>query len=161
MDHDAQLEDKLRRRLKKCLQETKHGDVSALEHQPPVEVVVGTVAMPTTLGAQVECVDIPEEAESDQGNCYFAKSFKRPLIYRYNTFFVAPCCDLPVAWKQGSNLKPQKREADVHTTHHTQRRTSQRKTGNRSETFEYLGGRSDVYAQKSWRFGSEEIDMNE
>lgn len=60
MDHDAQLEDELRCRLKEGLQETEHGDVSALKHQPPVEVAAGPVAVPTALGAQVQGVDIPE-----------------------------------------------------------------------------------------------------
>ena len=60
MDHDAQLEDELRRRLQEGLQQAEHGDVSALKHQPPVEMAAGTVAVPTALGAQVEGVDVPE-----------------------------------------------------------------------------------------------------
>lgn len=60
MDHDAQLEDELRGRLQEGFQEAEHGDVSALEHQPPVEVAAGPIAVPTALGAQVEGVDVPE-----------------------------------------------------------------------------------------------------
>lgn len=60
MDHDAQLEDELRCRFQEGLQEAEHGDVSALKHQPPVEMATGPVAVPTALGAQVEGVDVPE-----------------------------------------------------------------------------------------------------
>lgn len=59
MDHDAQLEDELRSRLQEGLQEAQHGDVSALKHQPPVEVATGPIAMQTALGAKVEGVDVP------------------------------------------------------------------------------------------------------
>lgn len=60
VDHDAQLEDELRSRFEEGLQQAQHGDVSALKHQPPVEVTAGPVAMPTALGTKVESVDVPE-----------------------------------------------------------------------------------------------------
>lgn len=59
MNHDAQLQDELRRRLQEGLQQAQHGDVGALEHQPPVEVTAGPVPVPPALGAQVEGVDVP------------------------------------------------------------------------------------------------------
>lgn len=61
VDHDAQLQNKLWGWLQEGLQEAEHGDVSALKHQPPVEVAAGPVAVPAALGAQVEGVDVPED----------------------------------------------------------------------------------------------------
>jgi len=60
VDHDAQLEDELRSRLQEGFQEAQHGDVSALKHQPPVEVATWPVAVATALGTKVESVDVPE-----------------------------------------------------------------------------------------------------
>lgn len=60
MDHDAQLQDQLGGGLQEGLQQAEHGDVSTLKHQPPVEVTAGPVAVPATLGAEVEGVDISE-----------------------------------------------------------------------------------------------------
>lgn len=65
MDHDAELQDELRSRLQEGLQEAEHGDVSTLEHQPPVELAAGPAAVPATLGAQVESVDISEGTEKE------------------------------------------------------------------------------------------------
>ncbi|TNN46337.1 hypothetical protein EYF80_043455 [Liparis tanakae] len=52
VDHDAQLEDELRSRLQEGFQEAQHGDVSALKHQPPVDVARCPVAVPTALGSK-------------------------------------------------------------------------------------------------------------
>lgn len=60
MDHDAQLQNELWSRLQEGLQEAEHGDVSALKHQPPVELAAGPVAVPAALGTQVEGVDVSE-----------------------------------------------------------------------------------------------------
>lgn len=67
VDHDAQLQDELGRRLQEGFQEAEHGDVSALEHQPPVEVAPGSGAVPAALSAQVEGVDISEDQRQKQG----------------------------------------------------------------------------------------------
>lgn len=61
MNHDAQLQDELRRRLQEGLQQAEHGNVGAFEHQPPVEMTTGPVAVPPALGAQVEGVDISKK----------------------------------------------------------------------------------------------------
>lgn len=67
MDHDTQLQDQLGGGLQEGFQEAEHGDVSALEHQPPVEVAARSAAVPAALSAQVEGVDVPEEQRQGQG----------------------------------------------------------------------------------------------
>lgn len=61
MNHDAQLQDKLRGRFQEGFQEAEHSDVSALKHQTPVEVAPGAAAVPAALSTQVEGVEVPEE----------------------------------------------------------------------------------------------------
>lgn len=65
-DHDAELQNQLRRALQEGLQQTQHADVSALEHHPPVEVAPLRVSMPTALHAQVESVDVPVQQTDRQ-----------------------------------------------------------------------------------------------
>lgn len=67
VDHDAQLQDELGGGLQEGFQEAEHGDVSALEHQPPVEVAPGSGAVPAALSAQVEGVDVSEDQRQKQG----------------------------------------------------------------------------------------------
>lgn len=67
VDHDAQLQDELGGGLQEGFQEAEHGDVSALEHQPPVEVAPGSGAVPAALSAQVEGVDVSEDQRQEQG----------------------------------------------------------------------------------------------
>lgn len=67
MDHDAQLQDQLGGRLQEGFQEAEHGDISTLEHQPPVEVAARSAAVPAALSAQVEGVDVSEEQRQGQG----------------------------------------------------------------------------------------------
>lgn len=71
MNHDAKLEDELRRGLQEGLQQAKHGNVGALKHQPPVEVTTGPVAVPSALGAQVKRVDISEDKRQEFGMVTF------------------------------------------------------------------------------------------
>lgn len=66
MDHDAQLQDQLGGGLKEGFQETEHGDVSALKHQPPVEVAARSAAVPAALSTQVEGMNVPEEERQGQ-----------------------------------------------------------------------------------------------
>lgn len=68
MDHDAQLQDQLGRRLKEGFQEAEHGDVSAFKHQPPVEVAAWPAAVPAALSTQVEGMNVP--GEQRQVQCY-------------------------------------------------------------------------------------------
>lgn len=67
VDHDAQLQDELGGGLQEGFQEAEHGDVSALEHQLPVEVVPGSGAVPAALSAQVEGVDVSEDQRQKEG----------------------------------------------------------------------------------------------
>lgn len=66
VDHDAELQDELRRRLQEGLQEAEHCDISALKHQPPVEVAAWYVAVPAAQGSQVEGVDVPVRGRQRQ-----------------------------------------------------------------------------------------------
>lgn len=67
MNHDAQLQDELRRRFQEGFQEAEHCDVGALKHQPPVEVAPGAAAVPAALSPQVEGVEVPEERRHQEG----------------------------------------------------------------------------------------------
>lgn len=66
VDHDAELQHELRRALQESLQQPQHVDVSALEHQTPVEMTLTRVAMPTALHSQVQGVDVP--GDTQRGN---------------------------------------------------------------------------------------------
>lgn len=63
VDHDAELKNELRSALQEGLQQPQHVDVSALEHQTPVEVMLPGAAMPTALHSQVQGVDIPKNIQ--------------------------------------------------------------------------------------------------
>lgn len=66
VDHDAELQDELRCRLQEGLQEAEHCDISALKHQPPVEVAARPVAVPVAQGPQVEGMDVPMRGRQRQ-----------------------------------------------------------------------------------------------
>lgn len=58
LDHDAELQDKLGRRLQEGLQQSQHVDVSVLEHHGPVPATL-VLLLPPRHDAQVEGPDVP------------------------------------------------------------------------------------------------------
>lgn len=59
LDHDAELQHKLRGALQEGLEQTQHADIGALEHHAPVVVAALRVPVPAALHAQIQGVDIP------------------------------------------------------------------------------------------------------
>ena len=59
LDHNAELQNKLRGTFEEGFQQTQHADISALEHHAPVEVVPLVVAAPTALHTQIQGVNVP------------------------------------------------------------------------------------------------------
>lgn len=58
LDHDAELQDQLGRRLQEGLQQPQHVDVSILEHHGPVPTTL-MLLLPSRHDAQVEGPNVP------------------------------------------------------------------------------------------------------
>lgn len=58
LDHDAQLQDQLRRRLQESLQQPEHVDVCILEHHGPVPATL-VLLLPPRHQAKVERPNVP------------------------------------------------------------------------------------------------------
>lgn len=66
LDHDAELQHKLRGALQEGLKQTQHADIGALKHHAPVVVTALGVPVPAALYAQVQGVDIPVHQRQTQ-----------------------------------------------------------------------------------------------
>lgn len=58
LNHDAELQDQLRRGLQERLQQPQHVDVRVLEHHGPVPAPL-VLLLPTRHDAQVQSPDVP------------------------------------------------------------------------------------------------------